>query len=64
MSIIERKGFVQAMSGEELWVNTQTDEIVKIVVKDPNVRKELYCKYVKISVDIIDEEDLDDTKSE
>lgn len=54
MEII-RKGFVQAMNGNELWVNTETDEMVKIVVKDRDVQRELYCKHVKITVEIIDE---------
>jgi len=27
-------GFVQAMNGHELWINTVTDEMVKFVVKD------------------------------
>jgi hypothetical protein len=54
-----RKGFVQAMNGNELWVNTQTDEMVKFVVKDRETRCKLYCKHVKISIEVIDETELD-----
>jgi len=54
-----RKGFVQAMNGNELWVNTQTDEMVKFVVKDRETRRKLYCKHVKISIEVIDETELD-----
>jgi len=51
---IERKGFVQAMNGEELWVNTEQDEMVKFVVKDNNLRWKLYCAHVKVTIEIID----------
>jgi hypothetical protein len=54
-----RKGFVQAMNGNELWVNTQTDEIVKIVVKDRETQRKLYCKHVKITIEVINETELD-----
>lgn len=54
-----RKGFVQAMNGNELWVNTQTDEIVKFVVKDRETQRKLYCKNVKITIEAIDETELD-----
>ena len=54
-----RKGFVQAMNGNELWVNTQTDEMVKIVVKDRETQRKLYCKHVKITIEVIDETELD-----
>ncbi len=51
---IIRKGFVQAMNGKDLWVNTQTDEMVTVFVKDDTTRKDLYCKYVKITIEEID----------
>jgi hypothetical protein len=54
-----RKGFVQAMNGNELWVNTQTDEIVKFVIKDRETQRKLYCKHVKITIEVIDEAELD-----
>jgi hypothetical protein len=54
-----RKGFVQAMNGNELWVNTQTDEIVKFVVKDRETQRNLYCKHVKITIEVINETELD-----
>jgi len=54
-----RKGFVQAVNGNELWVNTQTDEMVKFVVKDRETQRKLYCKHVKISIEVIDETELD-----
>ena len=47
------------MNGNELWVNTQTDEMVKFVVKDRETRCKLYCKHVKISIEVIDETELD-----
>jgi hypothetical protein len=53
-----RKGFVQSMNGNELWVNTQTDEIVKFVVKDRETQRKLYCKHVKITIEVIDETEL------
>lgn len=56
MNKIERIGFVQAMDGKELWVNTLTDEIVKIYVKDKELRENMYCKYVKVTVEEITEE--------
>jgi len=56
---VVRKGFVQAMNGNELWVNTQTDEMVKIVVKDRETLWKLYCKHVKITIEVIDETELD-----
>jgi hypothetical protein len=57
--IIIRKGFVQAMGGKELWVNTQTDEIVKFVVMDDELREKLYCTFVKITIEQIDESEFD-----
>ncbi len=51
-----RKGFVQAMNGNELWVNTQTDEMVKFVVKDRETQRKLYCRHVTITI-AIDETD-------
>jgi hypothetical protein len=56
---IIRKGFVQAMDGKELWVNTQTDEIVRFSVRDDELRKKLYCTHVKITIEQIDENELD-----
>ena len=56
---VVRKGFVQAMNGNELWVNTQTDEMIKIVVKDRETLWKLYCKHVKITIEVIDETELD-----
>ena len=61
---IERKGFVQAMSGTELWVNTLTDEIVKFVVRDRRLRWNTYCKPVKITIEEISEEELRESAME
>jgi hypothetical protein len=58
MKTIVRKGFVQAMNGTELWVNTQTDEMIKFVVKDREIQKDFYCQYVKVTIEIIDESDV------
>jgi len=48
---IVRKGNVAAMNGNELWVNTENDEIVKFVVNDKELRWQLYCKNVKITIE-------------
>lgn len=52
---IVRTGFVQAMNGDELWVNTETDERITIVVKDQKLRWDLYCKHVEVTIEVIDE---------
>ena len=44
-----RKGFVQAMDGQELWINTETDEFIKFFVKDDEVRNDLYCRPVTVT---------------
>ena len=46
---IIRKGFTQAMNGKDLWVNTETDEIVKFFVRDDKLRNDLYCRPVTIT---------------
>ena len=50
---IERTGEVLAMKGNELWVNTEYDQIVKFAVDDKEVRNKLYCKKVKITIEEI-----------
>ena len=55
---IVRKGYVQAMDGETLLINTQTDELVKVVVKDKRTRWDMYCKHVKITIEEIDQSEL------
>jgi len=55
---IVRKGFVQAMDGNDLWVNTTTDELVRFVCKSREDQKKFYCKHVKITIEIIDESEL------
>lgn len=47
---ITRRGFVQAMNGRELWVNTEDDQTVKFVVKDDKLRNALYCTHVEITI--------------
>ena len=54
-----KKGFVQCMDGETIWVNTQNDELVTIHIKDKETRLQLYCKYVKVTIEVIDETELD-----
>ena len=49
------KGYVQAMDGETLWINTTTDEMVTIKVKDKKERWKLYCKEVTITIDYEEE---------
>lgn len=46
---IVRKGFVQAMDGRELWINTETDEVIKFGVKDDQLRLDLYCRPVTVT---------------
>jgi len=48
-------GFVQARCGNELYVNTEDDEMVTLVVKDKKLRNKLYCTHVIITVKTIDE---------
>lgn len=56
---IIRKGFVQAMNGNNLLINTLTDELVEIVVKDKKTRWNMYCKHVKITIEEIDKSEFD-----
>lgn len=56
---IVRKGFVQAMDGNELWINTQSDEMIKVKFKDRETQWKYYCKYVKVTIEVIDESELD-----
>ena len=49
------KGFIQAKCGDELYVNTEDDEMVTLVVKDKELRNDLYCTHVIITVKTIDE---------
>ncbi|MCP4984904.1 MAG: hypothetical protein GY928_02210 [Colwellia sp.] len=55
----ELNGFAQAMKGNELLINTTTDELVSVVIKDKKTRWDLYCKHVKITIDVIDDNDID-----
>ena len=47
-------GFAAAMNGEELWIATETDENIKIVIKDKQLRWNLFCKNLKITIETID----------
>lgn len=53
-----RKGFVKATNGNELWVDTQTNEMIKIIVNDREIQHKLYCEHVKITIEVIDETEL------
>ena len=44
-------GYSAAMNGNELWVATETDEPIKIVIKDHALRWGLYCKNLKITIE-------------
>ena len=46
-------GFAASMSGEELWIATETDENIKVVIKDHDLRWSLYCKNLKITIETI-----------
>jgi len=54
-----KKGFAQAMDGETLLVNTQNDELIQINIKDKKTRWDLYCKYLKVTIEVVDETELD-----
>jgi hypothetical protein len=58
MPSIIRKGFSQAMDGETLLINTQTDELIQVHIKDKKTRWDLYCKHLKITIEVIDETEL------
>jgi len=47
------------MDGETIWVNTQNDELVTMHIKDKETRWQLYCKHVKVTIEVIDEAELD-----
>lgn len=51
---IIRKGYTCAIDGNTLWVNTETDEIVKFVVKDRALLWKFYCKEVQITIEILE----------
>jgi len=46
---IVRIGFAQAMNGKELWINTESDEIIKLFVRDDKLRGDLYCRPVTVT---------------
>jgi hypothetical protein len=52
---IVKTGFAQAMDGTDLWINTETDEKITINLKDDRVRWDLYCKKVKVTIEVIEE---------
>jgi hypothetical protein len=52
---IVKVGFAEAMDGSTLWINTETDEKVTIRLKDDRVRWDLYCKKVKVTIEVIEE---------
>lgn len=54
-SVYSATGFVQAMNGDEIWVNTTADEMITIKIKGDKLRWLLYCKNVKVTVEILDE---------
>lgn len=52
---IVKTGFAQAMDGTTLWINTETDEKITINLKDDRVRWDLYCKKVKVTIEVIED---------
>lgn len=50
---IERIGRTSAMNGNELWVSTESDEMITIVIKDDDLRWGVYCKKVKVTIETI-----------
>lgn len=55
---IETYGFIQAMDGDELWINTPTDERITVKVNDRDLRWNLYCKHVKITIEEVSEQEV------
>ena len=55
MKKIVKTGHADAMDGSTLWINTETDERITIRLKDNRVRWDLYCKKVKVTIEVIDE---------
>lgn len=51
-------GFVQAMEGETNHINTVTDEKISMVIKDRDLRWQMYCEPVKITIEKITKEEL------
>lgn len=51
---IVREGFTQAIHGNELWANTTTDERVLIAFKDNKLAWDLYCKKVRITIEVFE----------
>lgn len=55
---IETVGEVIVMYCDELWINTPTDERITVRVKDKKLRNELYCSAVKVTIEVITQEEL------
>ena len=55
---IIRKGYIGAMNGTELWVMTQEDEMIKFVVKDRAIHRHFHTQHVKVTIEIIDEDEI------
>lgn len=60
---IVRKGFVQCMDGFTSWINTESDEMIKVDFNDRENQLKYYCKYVKVTIEVIDEKELDINKN-
>ena len=58
MTKIIKKGTASAMDGSTLWINTGNDELITIRFKDDKVRWDLYCKHLKVTIEVIDENEL------
>ncbi len=59
---IIRVGFTQAITGNELWINTKTDEMITVVIKDEKLRQDYYCNHVKVTIQAIDTEGGNDSQ--
>jgi len=56
---IVKLGYTQANCGNELYVNTTTDEMITLTIKDRELLLKTYCNYVRVTVDVITEEEFD-----
>jgi hypothetical protein len=53
MEKIIRKGFMQCMQGKTSWINTQSDEMIKMDFKNRPEQLNWYCKFVKVTIEEI-----------
>ena len=58
---IIRKGFIQCMDGKTSWINTKSDEMIKVNFKNRQEQVDWYCKYVKVTIEEITQNEYDES---